>query len=90
MTTSQSLRICVLTVSDTRTAENDSSGDTLVERLLDAGHQLVERALDPDNIYQLRHRVSGWIATLDFQRFVVDVCYLLFFHDYYDDDDVGC
>ena len=57
-----SLNLCVLTVSDTRKAENDSSGDYLVGALTAAGHRLHERAIVPDNRYLLRARVSAWIA----------------------------
>jgi molybdenum cofactor biosynthesis protein B len=56
------LRLCVLTVSDTRSAENDSSGDYLAASLLAEGHVLADRALLPDNRYQLRARVSQWLA----------------------------
>lgn len=58
----QPLAIAVLTVSDTRTADDDTSGDLLVERLQGAGHRLIDRALVPDDIYQLRKVVSAWIA----------------------------
>ncbi len=58
----RSLGIAVLTVSDTRTLENDTSGSTLVVGLESAGHRLVGRDLLPDNIYRLRARVSAWIA----------------------------
>lgn len=58
----QPLAIAVLTVSDTRTSDNDTSGDLLVERLQGAGHRLADRALVPDDIYQLRKVVSAWIA----------------------------
>ena len=57
-----SLRLCVLTVSDSRTAEDDSSGDYLTDALAEAGHELAGRALLPDNRYQLRACVSHWIA----------------------------
>ena len=60
-----SLNLCVLTVSDTRTPANDSSGDYLVAALQDAGHALHDRALLPDNRYLLRARVSAWIADED-------------------------
>lgn len=56
------VNIAVLTVSDTRTEENDTSGNTLVERLTAAGHQLAEKCILPDNIYRLRETVSRWIA----------------------------
>ena len=56
------LNLCVLTVSDSRTAADDSSGDYLATALRDAGHALFERALLPDNRYQLRALVSRWIA----------------------------
>ena len=56
------LNLCVLTVSDSRTAQNDSSGDYLVAALTDAGHRLHERAIRPDDRYLLRAKVSEWIA----------------------------
>ena len=56
------LNIAVLTVSDTRTEENDTSGKTLVERLGKAGHNLADKRIVPDDIYKLRAVVSGWIA----------------------------
>ena len=57
-----SLRLCVLTVSDSRTAADDSSGDYLADAVKEAGHSLVDRALLPDNRYLLRARISQWIA----------------------------
>ncbi len=57
-----SLGLCVLTVSDTRAQDNDSSGDYLVQALTDAGHRLFDRAILPDDRYQLRALVSRWIA----------------------------
>ncbi len=56
------VNIAVLTVSDTRTPENDTSGDLLVERVQSAGHNLVTRTIVKDDIYQMRAVVSGWIA----------------------------
>lgn len=58
----QSLRIAVLTVSDTRTLATDTSGQTLIELLEADGHALVERAIVIDDIYQIRARLSQWIA----------------------------
>ncbi|NJN32383.1 MAG: molybdenum cofactor biosynthesis protein B [Synechococcales cyanobacterium RM1_1_8] len=57
-----SLQMAVLTVSDSRTAETDSSGALLGDRLRQAGHQLAEKAIVPDDIYQIRAIVSRWIA----------------------------
>ena len=56
------LNIAVLTVSDTRTEENDTSGGLLRERLETAGHNLADKQIEPDDIYRLRARISGWIA----------------------------
>ncbi|GAA4998151.1 molybdenum cofactor biosynthesis protein B [Pseudoluteimonas lycopersici] len=56
------LSLCVLTVSDTRTAENDTSGDYLCDALREAGHRLHERAISRDDRYALRAIVSRWIA----------------------------
>ena len=55
------IRIAVLTVSDTRTAENDTSGDTLVERLTKAGHILADRALLRDDVVKIREHLETWI-----------------------------
>ena len=56
------LSLCVLTVSDTRTAADDSSGDFLVQALQAEGHRLHERAIVRDDKYALRAIVSRWIA----------------------------
>ena len=56
------LKIAVLTVSDSRTAADDSAGDYLVAALTDAGHVLADRALCPDNLFRIRAQVSDWIA----------------------------
>ena len=56
------LGLCVLTVSDTRTLQSDTSGDFLCTALQQEGHRLRERALLPDDRYQLRALVSRWIA----------------------------
>jgi len=63
----QPLNIAVLTISDTRTEENDTSGQTLVERLTTAGHNLVDKAIVIDDVYQLRAMVSKWIADNEIQ-----------------------
>jgi molybdopterin adenylyltransferase len=56
------LNITVLVVSDTRTDSDDVSGKTLVERIVDAGHCVIEKKIVPDNIYQIRAAVSNWVA----------------------------
>ena len=56
------LNIAVLTASDTRTLEEDTSGQLLSDRLTEAGHQLAARVIVPDNIYLIRALVSQWIA----------------------------
>jgi molybdopterin adenylyltransferase len=56
------LSLAVLTVSDTRTQDNDTSGDYLVEALQSQGHQLAARAIVIDDIYQIRAALSAWIA----------------------------
>lgn len=61
------LNIAVLTVSDSRTPDNDTSGDALQERLEQAGHQLAARQIVPDNIYQMREIFSRWIVDPDVQ-----------------------
>ena len=61
------LNIAVLTVSDSRSEENDTSGKTLVERLGEAGHQLAAKTIVADDIYAIRAIVSRWIADPDVQ-----------------------
>lgn len=59
------LQIAVMTISDTRTEENDKSGAILKRLLEEAGHHLKEKLIVPDNIYQIRAEVSRWIASDD-------------------------
>jgi molybdenum cofactor biosynthesis protein B len=59
------VRIAVLTVSDTRTAADDKSGQTLAERIVAAGHQLVDHAIVPDEIDRIRATVRAWAARSD-------------------------
>jgi len=56
------VRIAVLTVSDTRKASNDTSGDILAARVEAAGHVLADRAIEPDDVVNIVARLSGWIA----------------------------
>ncbi len=57
----RAVRIAVLTVSDTRQAAEDRSGDTLVARLTDAGHELADRAILRDDTDAIIERLAGWI-----------------------------
>ncbi|MCX8957268.1 molybdenum cofactor biosynthesis protein B [Erwinia psidii] len=66
------LNIALLTVSDSRDAASDSSGDWLQEALSDEGHLLAARALVTDNRYQIRAVVSGWVASDSVQVVIVN------------------
>ncbi|KPP96564.1 molybdenum cofactor biosynthesis protein B [Erythrobacter sp. HL-111] len=55
------IRIAVLTVSDTRTADTDTSGDILAQRIAAAGHILTARAIERDDANLLVERLDGWI-----------------------------
>jgi molybdenum cofactor biosynthesis protein B len=59
------LNCAVLTISDTRTLEDDTSGALLAELLATDGHQLAERCVVRDDVYAIRAVVSGWIADPD-------------------------
>lgn len=56
------LGIAVMTVSDTRTLDDDKSGATLVQRLTDAGHRLADRTIVTDDVEKIRAVVRRWIA----------------------------
>lgn len=58
----RTVKIAVLTISDTRTLATDSSGAYLQEALEQEGHTLVDRQIVKDDIYQMRALVSAWIA----------------------------
>lgn len=55
------LSIAVLTVSDTRTLDDDKSGQTLADRLTKAGHRLADRAIVTDDVETIRAKVKSWI-----------------------------
>jgi molybdenum cofactor biosynthesis protein B len=67
----QSLGVAVLTVSDTRTEENDTSGQYLVESLQQEGHQLVDKQIVIDDIYKIRAVASQWIANTAVQAILI-------------------
>src|ERR1051325_3508284 len=56
------LRMAVLTVSDTRSFDDDKSGATLVERIEKAGHSVAARAIVTDDVEKIRAQVRAWIA----------------------------
>jgi molybdenum cofactor biosynthesis protein B len=56
------INIALLTVSDTRTPETDTSGDILAERITGAGHGLADRAIEPDDAAVLFGRLERWIG----------------------------
>lgn len=56
------LNICILTVSDTRNLDTDTSGQKLQDLLTNAGHKLHDRKLVIDDIYQIRAVVSNWVV----------------------------
>src|SRR4051795_9468759 len=56
------LKIAVLTVSDTRSLDDDKSGATLAERIAKAGHAVAARAIVTDDAEKIRSQVKAWIA----------------------------
>jgi molybdenum cofactor biosynthesis protein B len=57
------VRIAVMTVSDTRTRADDTSGDTLEARVLEAGHKLVDRTIVRDDARDITAQLKRWIAS---------------------------
>lgn len=56
------VRIAIMTVSDTRTLEDDRSGDTLAGRIADAGHELADRAIVTDDTDKIVEKLNQWIG----------------------------
>ena len=56
------LSIAIMVVSDSRTEDTDTSGKTLVDRLTAVGHHCAEKTIIIDDIYQIRAKLSAWIA----------------------------
>jgi len=65
-----SLNLAVLTISDSRTEADDTSGKTLVDRARDAGHQVKDKRIVADDIYQIRAAISDWFANPDIHAIV--------------------
>ncbi len=61
------LDIAVLVISDSRTEKTDKSGALLADRLTAAGHRLADKQIVPDDLYQIRAVVAGWIAAEEIQ-----------------------
>jgi len=64
------VNIALLTISDTRTIDNDTSGKVLRERVLDANHKLAAQEIVPDDVYKIRALISQWIADPDVQAII--------------------
>jgi molybdenum cofactor biosynthesis protein B len=61
--TNTSLNIAVLTISDTRTQANDTSGDLLANSAIAANHMVADRTIIKDDVYQIRAVISQWVAS---------------------------
>lgn len=66
------LKVSVLTVSDSRNAENDTTGDALAAALQAEGHEVAERAMSSNDRYQIRRVLSDWIASADVQVVLIN------------------
>jgi len=64
------VNIALLTISDTRTSDNDTSGKVLRERVLDANHFVAAQQIVPDDVYKIRATISQWIAAPDVQAII--------------------
>jgi molybdenum cofactor biosynthesis protein B len=65
------LHLAVLTVSDTRNEETDTSGKLLADKLIEQGHQLADKKIVIDDIYKIRSVVSAWVADDDIQGILI-------------------
>lgn len=57
------VRVAVLTISDTRDEESDTSGHVLAERITGAGHELAARGIVKDDVAQIREQIKAWVAS---------------------------
>ena len=53
------INIAVITISDSRTKENDTSGDTLEKRITNAGHAMIKRTIIPDDVSQIKDTLDA-------------------------------
>lgn len=65
------LNVAILTVSDTRTEHNDTSGDYLAAAVTEAGHRIGAKQIVIDDIYRIRSVLSQWIADADINAVIV-------------------
>ncbi|MEX2475347.1 molybdenum cofactor biosynthesis protein B [Marinobacter sp.] len=65
------LNIALLTVSDSRGVDEDTSGQFLENSVLEAGHALVARRILPDDVYLVRALMAGWIADPDIHTIII-------------------
>lgn len=54
--------VAILTVSDTRTPDTDTSGNTIVDRLVQAGHRIADRKMCKDDVWTIRDTIAAWVA----------------------------
>lgn len=59
------VNVAVMTVSDSRTEKDDTSGQALVDRLISAGHKLANKNIIVDDVYKIRETISRWIVSSD-------------------------
>lgn len=59
------LHIAILTISDTRTLANDTSGALLAERVASGGHRVAARAIVPDDVAEIQAQISRWVDGAD-------------------------
>lgn len=67
----QPLKLAILTISDSRGPDQDSSGQYLVDQARESGHEIVRRRLLPDDPYLVRALVAGWIAEPGVQAVII-------------------
>ena len=64
------VRIAVLSVSDTRDEETDTSGHVLAKRITDAGHHLAAKTIVKDDVQQIRAQIRAWVASGDIDAII--------------------
>ena len=65
------VKVAILTVSDTRTEETDTSGKLLVENVTAVGHEVTDKKISLDDVYQIRAIVSAWIASSEVEAILI-------------------